>query len=135
MPKFIKGQSGNPAGRPVGSKNHVTKLREAIAEELPAIINALVSEASSGNVAAASLLLSRCLPPLRPVTETGDIPLSGATLGERAERVALSALTGDLSPTVASELMAMLGQQGRIMETEELMRRIDRLERVLDAQK
>ena len=30
MAKFVKGQSGNPAGRPEGTKNFTTKVKEAL---------------------------------------------------------------------------------------------------------
>lgn len=135
MPKYRRGQSGNPAGRPVGSKNKVTKLREAIADDLPEIIACLVNEAKAGNVAAAGLLLDRCLPRLRPVTEVDALTADGVSLGERAEAVAAAALAGEISPTVAGELMAMLGQLGRILETAELTQRIERLENALAATK
>lgn len=136
MPKYRQGQSGNPSGRPVGSKNQVTKLREAIADDLPEIIAGLVNEAKIGNVAAAGLLLDRCLPRLRPVTEEVDaLPADRHSLGERADAIATAALAGEISPTVASELMAMLAQQGRILEINELMQRIERLEKALAATK
>ena len=66
MPKWQKGQSGNPAGRAPGSHNPSTVLRLAIAEQVPAIIDTLVEAAKAGDVSAAKLLLSRVLPPLKP---------------------------------------------------------------------
>jgi hypothetical protein len=61
--------------------------------------------------------------------------VSGASLAERAEGIARAAMAGELSPTVAVEMMGMLGQQGRIIETAELMQRIERLENALGATK
>lgn len=136
MPKYRRGQSGNPAGRPVGSKNQVTRLREAIATDLPEIIASLVNEAKTGNVAAAGLLLDRCLPRLRPVTEEVDpLTASGYSLGERAEAVAAATLAGELSPSVASEIMGILGQHARIIEIATLEQRIAALEATQDDQK
>lgn len=135
MTKFQKGRSGNPKGRPAGIPSPTAKLRNIIADDLPGILAALVEKAKDGDVGAANLLLSRCLPPLRPQSEADEIPLAGETLAERAEGVAAAALAGELSPSVASELMAMLGQHGRILETAELMQRIERLENALAATK
>lgn len=135
MSKFQKGQSGNPKGRPAGTPSPTAKLRNIIADDLPSILAALVQKAKEGDTAAAALLLSRTLPPLRPQSEADEIPVSGETLAERAEGVAAATLSGELSPTVASELMGMLGQQGRIHETAELMQRIERLENALAATK
>ena len=57
------GQSGNPAGRKASSV--ITRVRARIAKNLPPIIDKLVSLALAGDVAAAKLLLERCVPPQR----------------------------------------------------------------------
>jgi len=126
--KFKKGVSGNPGGRPKGIPNPQARLRRLIADDLPEIIGTLVEKAKGGDTGAASLLLSRCLPPLRPQSDTADDGISGESVSERAESILTATLRGDLSPTVGSELMNMLNQQARVLETAELNERIRRLE-------
>lgn len=130
MAKFNPGQSGNPRGRPRGPMAS-TKLREAIGKDLPAIVSALIEKAKDGDTAAAALLFSRTLPPLRPMSDTPDMPLHGTTINERAEAVAASTLAGELSPTAANELMGLLAQQARIVEVSELAERLERIENAL----
>ncbi len=128
MTRFKPGQSGNPSGKPRGTKHASTRLRDAIASDLHAIVAALVDKAKCGDTSAASLLFSRTLPPLRPQSDPPDVALSGETLTERAEAVAAATLAGDLSPTAATELMALLAQQARIIEVCELSDRLERIE-------
>ena len=135
MTKFEKGKSGNPAGKPRGALSPSGRLRQAIAADLPNILATLRDRALDGDVQAASLLLSRCLPPLRPQSEAEDVPVTGVSLTERAEGIAAAALSGDLSPTAANELIAVLAQQGRIIETAELAERITRIETALKTTK
>ncbi len=126
--KFQKGKSGNPAGRPKGTKNSSSALREAIREELPSILRNLIELARGGDTQAAGVLLSRALPPLRPVSEATPIPTPGESLGERAEAVSAAALSGVISPTTAAELMSVLSGHARITEIADLEQRITALE-------
>lgn len=87
MARFKAGQSGNPRGKPPGTKHASTRLRDAISADLHAIVAALVEKAKDGDTSAAALLLSRTLPPLRPQSELPDVDLPGNTLIERAEAV------------------------------------------------
>jgi len=66
MSKFLPDQSGNPNGRPKGTGT-IAKLREAIQDEIPEIIDALVAAAKSGDVSAAKILIDKVIPTLRPV--------------------------------------------------------------------
>lgn len=131
MPRYRPGQSGNPAGKPKGAKHATTKLRDAIASDLHEIIAVLVEKAKAGDTGAAALLFSRTLPPLRPQSAPPEADLSGTTMNERAESVVAAALAGDLSPTGATELMGVLGQQARIAEVTDLAERIERLENAM----
>ena len=128
---FTKGKSGNPAGKPKGTRHASTKLRDAIASDMTAIIAALVEKAKDGDTAAAALLFSRTLPPLRPQSEAPEVQLPGTTMNERAEAITAAALAGDLSPTGATELMGILAQQARISEITELAERLERIENAL----
>lgn len=131
MTRFKPGQSGNPRGKPKGCKHASTKLRDAIATDLHAIVAALVEKAKQGDTGAAALLLSRTVPPLRPQSGPPDVAISGKTLVGRAEAIAAATLSGDLSPTAATELMALLTKQARIVEVGELSERLERIEQAL----
>ena len=67
MPKFTKGQSGNPAGRPVGSKNKSTQFRELLEDYLPALASVLRDKALEGDMNAMRLLLERLVPKVQVV--------------------------------------------------------------------
>jgi hypothetical protein len=61
--QFEKGQSGNPAGRPRGSRNKATVLAEAMFEgEVEAIVRMAIGKAKEGDITAIRLCLDRVLP-------------------------------------------------------------------------
>lgn len=131
MSRFKPGQSGNPKGKPRGTKHVSTRLRDAIAGDLYAIVAALIEKAKDGDTGAASLLFSRTLPPLRPQSDPVDAELPGNTPDERAESVIHAALAGKISPTAATEIIGLLTQQCRIKEIGELSERLERIENAL----
>ncbi len=126
--KWKPGTSGNPAGRPKGS-GLAGELRKAIAANAGEIIAALIVKAREGDVQAGRLLLDRIVPALK--SETLPVRLPGVTAGTLTER-AYAALTaagnGELSPDAANALLAAVGGLARIVETDELERRIAALE-------
>src|SRR5579864_4850674 len=61
--RFVKGVSGNPAGRPPGSRNAATELAQALLDgEADALVRRCVGLALDGNPAAMKLCLERLVP-------------------------------------------------------------------------
>lgn len=71
--QFQKGQSGNPAGRPKGSKNKATVISEAIQGKLvgqlekdaQAILLKTIEMAKDGDTTCIKLLMDRLMPAMR----------------------------------------------------------------------
>jgi hypothetical protein len=125
--RWKPGQSGNPKGRPKGT-GKIGKLRESIAEALPDILGALVERARTGDTAAAKLLLERTLPPVKPIELPEALPLEGATLTDQGRAVLRLLAAGEIGPMQAAALLSAIGQLGRVIEIDDLARRIEALE-------
>lgn len=128
---FVKGQSGNPAGRKPGTLTKQDKLRLQIAEGVPSIIAAMIEQAKAGDTAAAKLLLDRTLPTLRPVDAPAPLSLGTgpADLAGAAQAVLSSLVTGETTPDQAASFAAVLASLARVKEVAELIARIEALER------
>lgn len=125
--RWKKGQSGNPAGRKAGS-GEVAKLRSAITGEVPEILKALIRTAKTGDVQAARLLLERVLPPLRAIEEPVVMELVGQSLADQGRAVLAEAAAGRINTGQASAMLASLGTLAKIVESDELLRRVEALE-------
>lgn len=123
-----KGQSGNPAGRPAGS-GEVARLRERIAEHIPEIIEKQVELAKLGDSQAARMLLERVIPPMRAIEGAASIDLVDGSLTDQGRAVFAALASGSLSPTQGAAVITALGGLAKIMETDELARRVDALEK------
>ena len=124
---FKAGSSGNPRGRPSGLSSS-EKLRAAIAEELPDIIKTLVTAAKASDTQAAKVLMDRGLAPLR----AKDTPISLDPLPAglaAAGRAILDAIAeGKITPLQGQQMLSGMGTITRIVEVEDLAKRIAALE-------
>lgn len=125
------GQSGNPAGKPPGTRNKATQmvlaLMEGGAEE---ITRTVIDAAKNGDLAAARLVLERLAPPVRERFVALDLPdTSTATGVSVAQQTILEAVgAGDLLPTEGTTLATMLESRRKALETADLEQRIALLE-------
>ena len=130
--QFIKGQSGNPQGRPKGS-GISAKLRQAIEGEAEAIIKAMIEQAKAGDMQAAKALLDRVLPALKPESQAIHLPelVAAGTMAEKARAAIDAAGAGAVSPSAASDLVAAIAGLARVVEVTALQQRLDELERMM----
>lgn len=124
--RFQPGQSGNPAGRPK-NKTPATLLRKAIADDMPDIITSLVGLAKNGDVAAAKVLLDRVCPPLKPQAMPISLPVSDS-LTEQGNEIIIAILAGQIPPDIGSQLITALSHQAKLIEIDDLAKRVEALE-------
>jgi Family of unknown function (DUF5681) len=123
--------SGNPAGRPKGSRHQALVALDAIgAEGAEAVLRSVVEAATGGDMRAADILLRRLWPERKGRHVAVELPpLDGArgvaaALGAVAEAVA----AGEVTPEEGQAVAAVLETQRRAIETAELEARIAALE-------
>jgi len=118
---WAQGQSGNPKGRVTGS-GKIDKLRAALAEELPEVMNALLAQAKGGDTAAIKLVLERCIPTLRPMDAVTTLILP--TDGGLAEQVRAALAAGQLPVNQATSILQALAGLARLVELDNLENRV-----------
>lgn len=126
--QWAPGQSGNPKGKPPGT-GAIQKLRAQIGECIPEIIEQLVARAREGDVGAARLLLERVVPPVKAVEQVQpiDFPVD-ADLTTQGHAVMRAAAEGVISASQAASFMTALGSLARVVEVDDLLKRIEALE-------
>jgi len=124
--RFQKGQSGNPRGRPKGVATQ-QKLRESISKDLPEIIAALTVNAKQGDTTAAKLLMDRVLAPVKPVDPVAQVALSGRP-SDAAKGVLEAISKAQVSPDQGVKLISGIASYARILEVDDLLRRVEALE-------
>jgi Family of unknown function (DUF5681) len=134
---FVKGQSGNPAGRPVGSRNRFTReMDEALEQRGVPLIDAIVGHAHAANPTAMRLCFQRFAGKQRPCAfqlpplETPDYTMAAVSEVQRA----LGA--GEITSEEAARLVDVIGRIVRVLASTaaaeiDLADRLERVEEVL----
>jgi hypothetical protein len=131
---FEKGQSGNPAGRPPGSRNAATLLAEALIEgDAEAISDKVRTMALAGHPAMLKLAYETVVP-RRARTRPFALPEinSAADLGPAMKAIARAVAEGAITPFDAAELARMVQIMLHAFETGEFDRRLAALERQIE---
>ncbi|MGH8646971.1 MAG: DUF5681 domain-containing protein [Gammaproteobacteria bacterium] len=125
------GTSGNPAGRPKGARDKRALLRYKLLKHLPPILDTLTEAAKGGDIQAAKLILERTLPVLKSAAEPLTLP-AAATPAAQGRTVLEALALGEITPTEAQAVMTAVAAQARVVETEELLKRVEALEQALN---
>ena len=129
---FTKGESGNPSGRPLGSRHRVTLALDALLDgEAENITRKAVEMALSGDGTALRLCLDRIAPARkdRPVPFTLPTLETAADAKGAAAAIVRAVADGDLTPSEAAELSKVLDNFIRIVEATDVQARLEALER------
>jgi hypothetical protein len=134
--QFKPGESGNPNGRPAGSRNKATRALDALADgEADAIVRAMIDKAKGGDAVAAKTILDRVWPPRKGARFAFTLP-SISTLAEMPaaiEAINRQVADGDLAPEEGAVIVGLVEAQRRTLETSEITARLDALEARLNA--
>ena len=136
--QFPKGISGNPAGRPPGSRNKATLLMEALLEgEADQLTRKVIELGKKGDINALRICLDRLLPPrkdraiqlrLHPIENLPQISVAMSTVVEAIG-------DGRITPNEGEVLANILAVQTDVLATGDLDRRVTDLEQALSAHK
>jgi hypothetical protein len=128
---FEKGESGNPAGRPRGSRNRATLLMEGLlADDAEAIGRKAIAMAKQGDMAAIRLCMDRLAPARKGEPVAFELP----PLDKPADSVAAAAeivagvAAGELTPSEAADLAKVVDIYVRAIATQAFDERLTKLE-------
>lgn len=129
--RWKPGESGNPRGRPVGVSDRRNALREKIEAAGDELVELAIAAARAGDTAALSLLLARAISPLRAASETVNFTIpEKASTADTGRAVMTAIADGHLSPDVGKQLLDGLAGLAKLIELDEIERRLAKLEQV-----
>src|SRR5215472_14386160 len=128
---FAKGRSGNPAGRPRGSRNRATRAMQKLLDgESDALTRKAVELALDGNTTALRLCLDRLLAPRRDRSAPLELPPVEDAGGLAGAMAAIMAATGEgaISPADGGRWARLVDIFLKVLEAHDFEQRLDALE-------
>lgn len=123
------GQSGNPKGRPKGSRNKRNIIAQEFEKDGSKVGRVVMDAALAGDLTAANMVLSRLSPPLRARSEKVTFELTpDAPLAEQAQQILTAVASGDIDPDTGKLLIDAIGSFAGIKQVDDLEARLDALE-------
>ena len=126
-----KGESGNPTGKPAGTRNKATVMVQTIMERgAKEIAEAVVGLAKEGDLSAARLVIERLVPPAkeRPIALVMPDTASAEGIAQAQAAILQAVATGEILPGEGATLSNIVEARRKALETQQLEQRISALE-------
>ena len=133
--RFKPGQSGNPSGRPKGSRHKISLLAEKLmSDDVEGVVSSVVKAAKNGDMTAARLILERVSPPRKDVPISIELPEINAVddVSKAMAVVVKAAASAEIGLTEADALTRLIQGFGASLEMSELAKRVEQLENQAD---
>jgi hypothetical protein len=134
--RFVRGQSGNPSGKPPGCRNHASRIAEVLLDsEVEALTRKAVALALDGDGLALRLCLDRIIAPRRARPVQLDLPPIATPADVTAAMAAVTAAVagGIITPYEGAEVAKVIDTYVRAIEASDFDRRLKALEAVYAA--
>lgn len=128
--RFQKGQSGNPAGRPLGSKNKANLIADQLfLEDLQSICESVIAQARSGNIQAAKIIFDRLLPPRKDRLISIKLPKikTAEDILKAVGAITQAIANGEIAPSEGEALARILDIHGKAIELHDFEKTINEL--------
>jgi uncharacterized protein DUF5681 len=129
--RFKPGHSGNPSGRPKGSRHKTTLAIEQLLDgEAEEITRKAIEKAKDGETAAIRICLDRLAPPRKDRHIEFSVPQMEKASDAAAALAAIieAAATGELTPSEAGDLVKIIESYAPTLQASDFEERLERLE-------
>lgn len=127
--RWVKGQSGNLKGRPVGRVDARTKITRALMEEGLEIARVVTDAAKDGDLTACGMILSRIAPALRPEAQPVHFAFEPtASTAHQVEAILAAMAEGAVPVDLGKQLIDAVRALADVRAIENLEGRIAALE-------
>ena len=129
--RFVKGQSGNPAGKPVGCRNHASRLAEGVLDGgAERLTRRALELALDGDPTAMRLCLERIIAPRRARPMQFDLPpiADPADITAAMAAVTAAVVRGEITAAEGAEVAKVIDTYVRAIEASDFDRRLKALE-------
>jgi hypothetical protein len=128
---FVKGQSGNPAGKPPGCRNQATRIAEALLDgQVEALTRKAMALALDGDASAMRLCFERIIAPRRARPVHLDLPpiAEAADIARAMAAITAAVAEGAITPGEGAEIGMVVETYLRALEASDFDRRLKALE-------
>jgi len=130
--RFKPGQSGNPAGKPKGTRNKATQAMMVLLEgETEALTRRAIALALEGDTTALKLCLDRIAPAPKSAAQCINVAMPSDSLTDAARAFVQAAANGEIPPDVAAQLVSAVASVAKVEEMESIRERLEALEKAL----
>ena len=129
--KFLKGQSGNPAGKPPGIRNRAIMIVEQLFDgACGEVSREALAKAMNGDSAVLRLIVTRLIGPRRHRASSFALPPleNAADVAPAIAAIIAAAAEGAISTAEACEMSQVVERYSRALAGEEVEARLQRLE-------